>query len=43
LPCRQQACGLDRDATRAGGADADADPADNTAATDPPENATLAG
>ena len=28
------------DATRAGGADADADPADNTAATDPPENTT---
>src|SRR5439155_25040037 len=28
------------DATRAGGADADADPADNTAAIDPPENTT---
>src|SRR5215472_11056988 len=28
------------DATRAGGADADVDPADNTAATDPPENTT---
>ena len=28
------------DATGAGGADADADPAANTAATDPPENTT---
>src|SRR5713226_3660541 len=38
LPAANRLAALIVDATRAGGADADADPADHTAAIDPPEN-----
>src|SRR5262249_22888902 len=37
-PAASRLAALIVDATSAGGADADDDPADNTAATDPPEN-----